>query len=93
MNKMKLTKKLLDVNDKIIMPFGKFKGTPIAELPTPYLKWLIRNCDLFGIVKVEIYKIMDEYLAKHPEYRKVDKATDMEGKLNEIMGRKKVIRE
>ena len=22
------------------MPFGKFKGTPIAELPAPYVAWL-----------------------------------------------------
>jgi len=27
------------------MPYGKFKGTPIEELPSKYLHWLAANVD------------------------------------------------
>jgi hypothetical protein len=26
-----------------VMPFGKYKGTPIADLPGPYLQWFART--------------------------------------------------
>lgn len=29
-----------------VMPFGKHKGTPIAQVPTPYLAWLGGKGDL-----------------------------------------------
>ena len=28
------------------MPFGRFKGLPVTELPTEYLVWLLRAVDL-----------------------------------------------
>lgn len=27
------------------MPFGKWKGHPLPEVPLSYLKWLLRECD------------------------------------------------
>lgn len=27
------------------MPWGKFKGKDIEEIPSGYLKWLAENCD------------------------------------------------
>jgi|SaaInlStandDraft_6_1057023.scaffolds.fasta_scaffold871853_1 hypothetical protein len=27
------------------MPFGKYKGLPIEELPSSYLRWLTNNID------------------------------------------------
>lgn len=27
------------------MPFGKFKGTDIEDLPSDYLKWMAENVD------------------------------------------------
>lgn len=29
------------------MPFGKYKGKPIYDVPSAYLCWLIENTDLF----------------------------------------------
>jgi hypothetical protein len=28
----------------MIMPFGKYHGTDIEDLPSSYLKWLAENC-------------------------------------------------
>ena len=27
------------------MPFGKYKGLPLADIPTDYLVWVLENCD------------------------------------------------
>jgi uncharacterized protein (DUF3820 family) len=31
-----------------IMPFGKYRGTPIRELPDEYLNWILENLNLKG---------------------------------------------
>jgi uncharacterized protein (DUF3820 family) len=28
------------------MPFGKFKGEPLEDLPTSYIEWLLGECNL-----------------------------------------------
>lgn len=28
------------------IPFGKYRGTPVGDLPRDYLRWLRDNCDL-----------------------------------------------
>jgi hypothetical protein len=28
------------------MPFGKYKGRPLQDLPASYLRWVLRECDL-----------------------------------------------
>lgn len=28
------------------MPFGKHQGKPLSEVPSSYLRWLLRECDL-----------------------------------------------
>lgn len=37
------------------MPWGKYKGYDIEDLPTDYLKWLAENCD-----NDEIFTAADE---------------------------------
>jgi hypothetical protein len=37
------------------MPFGKYKGVEIADLPNNYLKWL-KTLNLKGKLKEEVYK-------------------------------------
>jgi len=29
------------------MPFGKYRGYPLEHIPTGYLRWLLRSCDLY----------------------------------------------
>lgn len=29
----------------MIIPFGKYKGTDIEDVPSSYLKWLSENCE------------------------------------------------
>lgn len=30
--------------DELIMPFGKYHGVAISDLPSSYLRWLAENC-------------------------------------------------
>jgi hypothetical protein len=39
-------KKLNPLHDEHVMPFGKYKDKPLAEVPSPYLSWLLRECKL-----------------------------------------------
>lgn len=36
------------MNDNSIMPFGKYKGEKLANVPAGYLIWLYDNGKLFG---------------------------------------------
>jgi len=31
----------IQLTDESPMPWGKYKGTPMAEVPAPYLDWLL----------------------------------------------------
>ncbi len=42
------------------MPFGKYKGQPVTELPHDYLEWLRANVDLFGNLAVEVAVALGE---------------------------------
>jgi Putative quorum-sensing-regulated virulence factor len=33
------------------MPFGRYKGVELDEIPTQYLEWLARNVDLRGLLR------------------------------------------
>lgn len=36
---------LYDNAEKIILPFGKYQGKNITEIPVDYLKWMVKNID------------------------------------------------
>lgn len=44
------------------MPFGKHKGTPMANVPDPYLKWLysqiMKNVESGRQISEEYHKVM-----------------------------------
>jgi hypothetical protein len=42
-----------------MMPFGKHKGKLISEIPTGYLLWLERECDLDGWLRVAVERELD----------------------------------
>jgi uncharacterized protein (DUF3820 family) len=40
------------------MPFGKYKGKPLEELPRAYLIWLNNNTKLYGDLQIEVEMIL-----------------------------------
>jgi uncharacterized protein (DUF3820 family) len=36
------------------MPFGKYKGEPVEDIPADYLEWALENCDLRPALQVEM---------------------------------------
>ena len=40
------------------MPFGKFRGFSIQDIPRDYLSWLWENVDLYGRLKDEVSKFI-----------------------------------
>jgi len=45
----------------IKMPFGKYKGEYIYDLPINYLEWLYENIELSGDIQEAVSKTIDEY--------------------------------
>lgn len=40
------------------MPFGKYKGCEVSNLPKPYLDWLYHNVELRGLLEVEVARAL-----------------------------------
>lgn len=47
------------MNDNSIMPFGKYKGVKLANVPASYLLWLYDNNKCFGELKKYIEENID----------------------------------
>jgi Putative quorum-sensing-regulated virulence factor len=43
------------------MPFGKYKGEPLSDLPDDYLQWVLDNCELREPWR---WRIEDEYQSR-----------------------------
>ena len=52
-------KNLLAMDDSSLMPFGKHKGTKMANVPADYLIWLYDNGNCFGDVRAYIADNLD----------------------------------
>ena len=52
------------MNDESIMPFGKYKGEKMANVPADYLLWLYENNKCFGDIKKYIEENMDSITAE-----------------------------
>jgi hypothetical protein len=46
------------------MPFGKYEGHEIEEIPRDYLQWIADNLDLYGDLREAIF---DELVGKFGE--------------------------
>lgn len=42
---------LYEVNDNTVMPFGKFKGEKMANVPAKYLLWIYEQYWCVGAIK------------------------------------------
>lgn len=42
------------------MPFGKYKGELISDLPKEYVKWLLLNCNLYSMLRAALEKALEE---------------------------------
>ena len=40
--------------ERMLMPFGKYKGEPLDEIPSDYLEWALENCDLRPALQAEM---------------------------------------
>lgn len=47
------------MTDESIMPFGKYKGEKMANVPADYLLWLYQNSNVFGDLKAYITDNLD----------------------------------
>lgn len=60
------------MNDESIMPFGKYKGEKIANIPPDYLLWLYDNGKCYGEVRKYIADNLD-VLKSEIEYKNKQK--------------------
>ena len=53
----------MKLTDTSLMPFGKYKGIPMQDVPVHYLHWLWNNCKVGGEgltdVRAYIYDSLD----------------------------------
>lgn len=56
-----------DHSDDVQMPFGKHKGSTLAEIDTEYLDWLIGQDWLRG----DLRKLVEAQLSKRADWRKM----------------------
>jgi len=60
------------MNDDSLMPFGKYKGEKMANIPPDYLIWLYENSKIYGEVK-EYIKDNFDVLKAEIEYKSKSK--------------------
>jgi len=58
------------MNDNSIMPFGKFKGFKLANVPADYLLWLYNANKCYGDLKAYIKDNLDVLQSEIKSYRK-----------------------
>lgn len=47
------------ITDNSLMPYGKYKGKKMANLPASYLLWMYRKDKLFKALEVYVEENMD----------------------------------
>jgi uncharacterized protein (DUF3820 family) len=49
----------MDYIEDQIMPFGKYKGEQLLDIPVTYLEWIYDNVDLRGDLAAGVKKAID----------------------------------
>jgi len=52
------------MDDNSLMPFGKYKGEKMANVPPSYLLWLLKNGNTFGGLKNYLQENEDVFVAE-----------------------------
>lgn len=63
------------MNDETLMPFGKYKGEKMCNVPSDYLLWLFENGKCYGGVKQYIKDNLDVIKSEIAYNAKKGKAT------------------
>lgn len=50
------------------MPWGKYRGMPINDIPPDYLAWLLRNCDLQPHLKAAVQRAYERHCRPHESH-------------------------
>lgn len=48
-----------DYIDDVIMPFGKYKGEQLLDIPVSYLEWIYDNLELNGDLEKSVSDAID----------------------------------
>jgi uncharacterized protein (DUF3820 family) len=54
-------------DDEPVMPFGKYKGEPLADIPVSYLDWIIGQ----DWIKPDLKEQIEEHLQTRPEWHRL----------------------
>lgn len=57
----------------MLMPFGKYKGMEIEDMPQYYLEWMIDNIEMYPELEQAVLDVINaREAAKHPDLRELD---------------------
>ncbi len=46
------------IKSRMTMPFGRFQGKPVEQLPLSYLQWCLSNVKLHDNLKGEMHRVI-----------------------------------
>lgn len=58
------------------MPFGKYKGKTVSELPDSYIAWLMKKCELKEPLKTWVEEVIWEKVCKDKKEELIKKWVD-----------------
>ncbi len=58
------------MTDNSLMPFGKYKGEKMANVPASYLLWLYENGNTFGELKAYLQENEEVFRAEIQQQKK-----------------------
>lgn len=50
---------MTDYLEDVVMPFGKYKGEQLLDIPTSYLEWIYDNLELNGDLEQAVSDAID----------------------------------
>lgn len=60
----------------MLMPFGKYRGLPLSEVPPDYLAWLYWSSDIDGALRWEVEEALLAHFPARPTYSEAQRMAD-----------------